>query len=359
MARITRNSSDNIYMERTLLRTAFPFMRHDWFGKSLNMPLNSSMNYGTRKYYHFNEDKTTGRTFVSDYTQYKLGETNADAGGYHNSLQYDDLTATVLEVGGDCGYTKNSRLFIVEDPVTEALGALGKQAGLVADAFYRQSIIESTDYDEEAYGSTHPHGRYVDCTTATQTTDALMAAAGLVVAHAFSKDAVSLMDTEMQPITKLIKNSEKVGSVPVAESFYVLTDAWMYDFLSEYCSKFKPVRDYGDGGVSAVQGEFGMLPHFRFIATSHAHRAAANTAAGANIYSRTGVYHHMTIFTEKTYGMISLRGKGKVEIIHHKPGESGIADRYDREGSLAWLSWLGFIDLAPLGRRRIAVKLDN
>lgn len=351
MARITRNSKDDIYMERTLLRTAFPFMRHDWFGKPLNMPLNSSMNYGTRKYYHFNEDSTTGRTFVSDYNEYRLGETIADAGGKHNSLAYDDLTASVLEVGGDCGYTKNSRMFIVEDPVTEGLEALGKQAGLVTDAFYRQMLADNTDYNHDAISS---GGDYLDASS-TNRTDAN----GLVLANAFLNRAIQMMDTDQMPITKLIRNSEKVGSVPVAESYYVLTDAWVYDFLMERCSKFKPVRDYGDGGASAVPGEFGMLPHLRFIASSHAHRFTTSSAAACNTYSRTGTIHNMTIFTEKTYGMISLRGKGKVEIVHHKPGESGVADRYDREGSLAWLGWLGFIDLFPLGRRRLAVKLDN
>lgn len=347
---IRPNAKNSAYLERKILYTASPKMIHDRYGELLTIPLHNSDEIVQRIYYNFDENIEKNQTYISETKPFELNESVADAGGRDNVLKYKDVSAKLVELGASFPYTTRLRKFAWDDPVAKGTDKLGKQMGLMADAWMREQHIANTTYSETAFNGSNT-GQYVDLT-------GTWASKSVEFSELLQRTVTDLMDTDLYPVTKIIAPTEKTAIQPVPECYPALIDPIMYEYLRkmEHLG-FLPVHKYPNG--SGLPGEVGSMGHIRFFMSTHTHRTKSNTTAGFNTYDRHGEYHHILIFTEGTYATVSLKGEGRVKVVHKLPGTSGIADKYDREGAVSAMTWIAYMNMFPHGRKRIAVKLGR
>lgn len=349
MAAVTGNvappSKNSTFQERTILRSASPKLKHDSFIKFKKIPLNNTDTITQRRYYNFDEEVGTGKTYISDEKDFLLRD-EAEAGGKKNVLTYEDYEGSVVQVGGEFNYTWRGENFNYESVRKEGLMKLGEQAGLVADAYWRNKLIENTALDTENYA--------YDMSSETD-----MDVAGKAILDMFRRMVAVFEDRDMEPVVKMMGATERFASVPVPEGFYALTTPWLiYSLESLSDSYYVPARKYTK---DPARGEKGSVAGVRLITTSHAFRAAwATDFANENVYSRSGTVCNVLVFAKDTFAGVTLRGPGRVRILDYGFGEvPGEKDKHKNIASIVWDSWLGYIEQDPLGRGRIAINVAS
>lgn len=116
---------------------------------------------------------------------------------------------------------------------------------------------------------------------------------------------------------------------------------------------FVPVENYG-GGMSALEFEVGKVEDVRYILTPTLVPVVTSGNATANGMVATGgaVDVYPIIFVAKeSYGYVTLKGKGAVEMFVHQPGK---ADKSDPLGQRGYVGWKTYYAAAILNQTWIA-----
>lgn len=334
------------FRERLILRGAYPKLMHDRFIKIKEIPLNNTDTITQRRYYSFDEEIGTGRTFISVENDFLLGD-RAEAGGKQNILSYEDYEGSIVQVGGEFNYTRRAKEFNYEDIRKEALRNMGEQAGLVADAYWRNKLIDNTALDKTA-GT----GMVYDLASESD-----LAVAGKAIKDRFRLVKATFEDRDMPPVTKMLAAADKFASVPVPEGYYAITSPWLIYALEQLDDQYFVPLEKNTG--SMADGVKGSIAGVQLYATSHAFRADyVADFANENVYSRSGDVCNVLIFAQDSFAGVTLRGKGRVNTIDYGFGEvPGEKDKHKNVAALVWDAWLGYIEQNPLARARIAIRV--
>ena len=149
--------------------------------------------------------------------------------------------------------------------------------------------------------------------------------------------------------------SQNVGSTTVRASFYGICHPDVADNIRQLTG-FVGVEQYG-GYTQVLTGEFGAVGGVRWVMSEIAPiETGAGTTSTSNTFRGTSVDTN-DVYTSYVYGKeavgtiglgaqygdsVKMMYEGKeppIQVIHKKPGTSGVGDMFDEVGSIAWKAW--------------------
>lgn len=152
--------------------------------------------------------------------------------------------------------------------------------------------------------------------------------------------------------------SQNVNTSTVRSSYYGICHPDVEEDIRALTG-FIGVEQYG-GYTQTLTGEFGAVNGVRWISTEIAPiQTAAGTTSTSAVFRATSSTSadNNDVYTSYIYGKeavgtvglgvsyndkVKMMYEGKdaaIEIIHHKPGSSGVGDMFNEVGSIAWKAW--------------------
>jgi len=277
-----------------LLDIAVPLTIANQFGQMKSIPRNRSDRIRWSRYEQFDEATTALTEGVEPNGQF-VDVTRMDA----ITQQYGDLVimTDVVEL-------------TVEDPVANQINKrLGEQAGRTFDTL-TFDILKAT-------GSPYNCVAGGNLKTPTEVTQA-------------DVDTVvqTLLDNDAKMFTEIMGASNKIGTAPLDESYYCMTNTAIYRDLKELDS-WVPINQYPNPGARK-NGERGYTDNLRWTMSSKAPLTLNGDDAG------TSTVYDFYATGQDAYGVIDIAG-GNVESIFTPPGGPG--DRLRQKSSLGWKGW--------------------
>jgi N4-gp56 family major capsid protein len=219
--------------------------------------------------------------------------------------QTTKILATPVQYGGYIAYS--DRLIMeAYDNITEAMhDVLGYQAGLSLDTICNVAL---------------------DGNVTTQYT-------GTAVSEITTANAVSALD-----FRKAAKKLKTLGVLPFEDGCYhaVIHPATAADLQADTAAgAWLDVNKYVSGGSShedLLMGEIGKLYGIRFQESSN-----ITTGTGAS----SAVTYHNYVFGKEGFGAVDVANQGIQKIVH-QPGDSGVADPLNLNGTIGWKAFAVF-----------------
>ena len=277
-----------------LLDIAQPLLIANQFGQMKSIPKNRSDRIRWSRYEEFDEATTP------------LTEGVQPEGQIVNVTRMD---AVVSQYGDLCILTDVVEL-TVQDPVANEVNMrLGEQAGRTYDTL-TFDVLKAT-------GSIYNCDQGGNLKTPTEITQA-------------DVDTVvqSLMNNNAKMFTDIMGASNKVGTAPLDESYYAMTNTAIYRDLKEVDS-WVPINQYPNPGARK-KGERGYTDNLRWTMSSKGPLTLNGDLAG------TSTVYDWYVVGRDAYGVIDIAG-GNVQSIFTKPGGAG--DRLNQQSSLGWKGW--------------------
>mgnify|MGYP001601663452 CR=1 FL=1 len=297
------------FYDRTLLERALPELNHELFGQI--RPLETAMGL-IIKFRRYQALSTT----VTPLTE---GVAPAS-----DNMSKTDITATVKTYGAYVEWSDDVELTSPDAILTELDELEGEQSGQSIDLLRRDTLIAGTSV---SYATGSVRG----------TVNTILTTTLLAKAHRL------LRNNNASWIRSYLSGSTKVGTVPIRNSFVVLTHPHVgYDVRN--MTGFRGIEEYGQ--IQPIhETEYGALPSagMRFLESTHAKvyadaGAVATGVGGVTVQSTTGtsadVYLSL-IFAQNAFGVVPLRGNA-IKTFLKPRGSSGIADPLDQVGTLGW-----------------------
>jgi N4-gp56 family major capsid protein len=239
-----------------------------------------------------------------------------------------DITATLRGYGDYIHYSDLVSLINQDPVITEFTEVLGEQAGESIDIVYRDIFVAGTNvYYAGSYADSAIDSR-AEVNTAPVTMD-------------FKNIRESLIGDKARMISSVKAASTKVGTMPVAPSFWVITHHEMQNDL-EAMSGWLPAHQYPNSRPMYDE-EIGALPdaNMRFLITQNGRKwadAGGTTGAGTTYRSTSGsqvdVYAAL-VFARDAVGVCPLDGMSMKSIVKAL-GSAGADDPLDQRGSVGW-----------------------
>ncbi len=288
------------FYDKNLLMRSVAYFVHDKFGQARSLPTKSSETIKFRRY----------SNLAAATTPLTEGVTPSGS-----QLAVTDITAAVVQYGDFVTLTDKIAMHVEDNVVMEATDILGDQAGLTLDTVWRDAVI--------------PNLANTTILTAAgaSTTEGALVAADVITAKALDVSILALKKSLAKKFTNIITGSTAVGTSPVRAAYMsIVHPDVVYDL--ESVAGYKNVADYASQG-DIQEGEVGSYRDIRFIETTQAY---INTDGG----STTVDTYHTAIFGKEAYGVVSVRGKKKMDVYVKSLGSAGTADPIDQRSTVGW-----------------------
>jgi len=277
-----------------LLDIAVPLTIANQFGQMKSIPKNSSERIRWSRYEEFDEATTPLTEGVEPEGQI-VDVTRMDA----ILSQYGDLVVMtdVVEL-------------TVSDPVANQVNKrLGEQMGRTYDTL-TFDVLKAT-------GSIYNCSNGGNLKTPTEVTQADV------------DDIVqTLMNNNAKMFTDIMGASNKVGTAPLDEAYYCMTNTAVYRDLKNLES-WVPINQYPTPGMRK-NGERGYTDNLRWTMSSKTPLTLNGDLA------TTSTVYDFYVTGQDSYGIVDISG-GNVESIFTPPGGAG--DRLKQKSSLGWKGW--------------------
>src|SRR3990172_11071532 len=297
------------FYDRNTLERALPELNHELFGQIRTLDMANGLIIKFRRYEALSTTVTP------------LTEGVAPAS---DNMSKTDITATVKTYGAYVEWSDDIELTSPDPILTELSDLEGEQEGQSIDLLRRDTLIAGTSV---SYATGASRG----------TVNTIITSTLLAKAHRL------LRSNNASWIRRYLSGSTKVGTVPIRNSFVVLTHPHVgYDVRN--ISGFRGVEEYGQ--IQPIhETEYGALPSagMRFLESTQSKvyadaGSAATGVGGVAVKSTTGtsadVYLSL-IFAMNAFGVVPLRGNASKTFLKPR-GSSGIADPLDQVGTLGW-----------------------
>lgn len=288
------------FYDKNLLMRSVAYFAHDKFGQAKSLPSKQSETIKFRRYSNLAVATTP------------LTEGTTPSG---SQLAVTDITAKVVQFGDFVTLTDKIAMHVEDNVVMEATDILGDQAGLTLDTVWRDAIIPNL-----ANSTIYTIG-------GVSTTEASLVAADVINAKVLDVSILALKKSLAKKFTSLISGSTVVGSSAVRPAYMsIVHPDVVYDL--EAVSGYKNTAEYAAQG-DIQDGEVGAYKDIRFIESTNAYVNADGGAVAVDTY-------HTAVFGKEAYGIVSVRGKGKMETFVKPLGSSGTADPIDQRSTVGW-----------------------
>lgn len=257
-----------------------------------------------------------------------------------------DITVAIQKFGNGIDTTEEIDLFNVNSNTLALMDTLGANAGeslntLQRDAFTNgaTTIVVNT-----------PNGNAGTARAATYSS-----VANSIALNDIKNVVNQLNRNSAMRFTPAGFGSTNVGTQPIRQSYYGICHVDVEEDIRGLTG-FIPVEQYG-GYTETEPGEFGAVGGVRWCSTEIApliSDGSTESAVAGSYNGSSAILHHVYrtfIYGREAVGSIGLGEQHAkeiymmydrvptVEIIQHKPGSSGIADKFNEVGSLVWKSW--------------------
>jgi N4-gp56 family major capsid protein len=138
----------------------------------------------------------------------------------------------------------------------------------------------------------------------------------------------TLMDNNAKMFTAIMGASTKIGTAPLDESYYCMSNTAIYRDLKDLDS-WVPINQYPTPDARKM-GERGYTDNMRWCLSSKAPVTVNGDLAGTS-----DVYDFYAV-AQDAYGVVDISG-GNIESIYTPPGGAG--DRLKQKSSLGWKGW--------------------
>jgi len=288
------------FYDKNLLMRSVAYFVHDKYGQAKSLPTKSSETIKFRRY----SNLTAATTPLTE------GVTPAGS-----QLAVTDITAAVVQYGDFVTLTDKIAMHVEDNVVMEATDILGDQAGLTLDTVWRDAIIpnlaNSTILTVAGAGAVETG----------------LVAADIITAKALDVSILALKSSLAKKFTSVITGSTAVGTEPVRAAYMAIVHPdVVYDL--ESVTGYKNTAEYASQG-DIQEGEVGAYKDIRFIETTQAY---INTDGGdTNVDT-----YHTAIFGKEAYGVVSVRGKKKMDVYVKSLGSGGTSDPIDQRSTIGW-----------------------
>ena len=288
------------FYDKNLLKRSVAYFVHDKFGQAKSLPTKQSETIKFRRY----SNLTAATTPLTE------GVTPAGS-----QLAVTDITATVVQYGDFVTLTDKIAMHVEDNVVMEATDILGDQAGLTLDTVWRDAIIPNLA------NST------ILTVAGASAVETGLVAADIITAKALDVSILSLKANLAKKFTSVIAGSTSVGTVPIRAAYMsIVHPDVVYDL--EGVTGYKNTAEYAAQG-DIQEGEVGAYKDIRFIETTQAY---INTDGGdTNVDT-----YHTAIFGKEAYGVVSVRGKKKMDVYVKSLGSGGTSDPIDQRSTVGW-----------------------
>jgi len=159
--------------------------------------------------------------------------------------------------------------------------------------------------------------------------------------------------------TSIVTGSTKIGTTPIAKSFYAIIDADVKSDLenltrgTSYEKEFiyTPAHKYA-GAATLAEGEVGHMYEVRFIeaesAVVYAGKGAAVPASYVGTLANDGTnfdVHTILFPTEGSFATVGLKGQGKIKFNAQDPSKIELINPYGTTGFFSYNFWYAGIIL--------------
>jgi N4-gp56 family major capsid protein len=173
--------------------------------------------------------------------------------------------------------------------------------------------------------------------------------------------------------TSIVTGSTKIGTTPVAKSFYAIIDADVKadlenltrgaSYEKEYV--YVPAHKYA-GATQLAEGEVGSMYEVRFIESEGAVVGAGEGAAVGGSYvgdlandgSNFDV-HYILFPTEGSFATVGLKGQGKIKFNSKSPASVELINPYGTQGFFSYNFWYAGIILEEEKLLKIACAVSK
>jgi len=288
------------FYDKNLLMRSVAYFAHDKFGQAKSLPTKSSETIKFRRYSNLAAATTP------------LTEGTTPSG---SQLAVTDITAAVVQYGDFVTLTDKIQMHVEDNVVMEATDILGDQAGLTLDTVWRDAVIPSLS------------NSVILVAAGTSTTEGALVAADVMKAAQLDQAILTLKNGLAKKFTSVISGSTAVGTTPVRAAYMAIVHPdVVYDM--ESISGYKSTAEYASQG-DIMENEVGSYKDIRFIESTNAYINTDGGAANVDTY-------HTAVFGKEAYGVVSVRGKGKMETFVKPLGSSGTADPINQRSTVGW-----------------------
>lgn len=288
------------FYDKNLLMRSVAYFVHDKFGQARSLPTKSSETIKFRRY----------SNLAAATTPLTEGVTPSGS-----QLAVTDITASVIQYGDFVTLTDKIQMHVEDNVVKEATDILGDQAGLTLDTVWRDAIIPNLANSS------------IYTVAGASTTEGALVAADIITAKALDVAILSLKNNLAKKFTSVISGSTAVGTSPIRAAYMAIVHPdVVYDL--ESITGFKHTSEYASQG-DIMEGEVGSYKDIRFIETTQAY---INTDGG----SGTVDTYHTAVFGQEAYGVVSVRGKQKMDVYVKPLGSGGTSDPIDQRSTVGW-----------------------
>lgn len=288
------------FYDKNLLMRSVAYFVHDKFGQAKSLPTKSSETIKFRRY----------SNLAAATTPLTEGVTPAGS-----QLAVTDITAAVVQYGDFVTLTDKIAMHVEDNVVMEATDILGDQAGLTVDTVWRDAVIPNLA------NST------ILTVAGAGTTEAALVAADIITAAALDQSILSLKNNLAKKFTGVITGSTSVGTSPIRAAYMsIVHPDVVYDL--ENITGYKNASEYASQG-DIQEGEVGAYKDIRFIETTQGYINVDGGAAAVDTY-------HTAIFGKEAYGVVTLRGKAKMDVYVKPLGSGGTSDPINQRSTVGW-----------------------
>lgn len=253
-----------------------------------------------------------------------------------------NLTKAVAKYGNAIILTEEVDLFNINSGTMDLMDTLGANAGESLNSVAR------IEFDTVSAGMT------VLASGATSTAALITEMKAVDIKNAVNK----LNRNSAIRCTPMATGSQNVNTSTVRQSYYGICHPDVEEDIRGLTG-FIGVEQYG-GYTQTLVGEFGAVNGVRWVSTEIAPiQTSAATTSTSNTFRNTisASVDKSDVYTSYVYGKEAVGTVGlgvqygsavtkmydskdaAIEIIHKKPGSSGVGDMFDEIGSIAWKAW--------------------
>lgn len=285
----------NSFYNRDLLFRAQPYLVHNKWAQTKNIPQNNSNVIKFRRYANL----TAATTALTE------GVTPIGS-----ALSVTTITGTVQWYGDYV--TLTDRLTMeTEDPVRmEANEVLGDQAGDTLDQLCRDVLVAGTSVSYSA-----------------SRVSRITVAAGDVLAATDLDSAIeTLKSNKARFVTSFVDPTTGINTVPLPPCFIGINHTNITKKIQSFTG-FTAVEKYAQPGAR-MDGEYGRYSNIRFVETVNGKVFTGAGAAGIDVYATL-------ILAKEAYATSAINGAALMNIV--KPlGSAGTADPLDQRETSGW-----------------------
>ena len=288
------------FYDKNLLMRSVAYFVHDKFGQPRTLPTKQSETIKFRRYSNLAVASTP------------LTEGVTPSG---SQLAVSDITATVVQYGDFVTLTDKIAMHVEDNVVMEATDILGDQAGLTLDTVWRDAVVPNLS------------NAVINVVAGTTTTEGALVAADIITDVSLNQAILTLKKNLAKKFTSVISGSTAVGTLPIRAAYMsIIHPDVVYDL--EAITAFKHTSEYASQG-DIQEGEVGSYKDIRFIETTQGYINVDGGAAAVDTY-------HTPVFGKEAYGVVSVRGKKKMDVYVKSLGSSGTADPIDQRSTVGW-----------------------